>query len=73
MSTLRSVRERLIRLTLLGACTGALLAITVPPTRVMAAEGAGCVCNDSGTGAYQCNGGQTACIAGTQKCDLTCQ
>lgn len=72
MSRTESIRKRLIRFMLLGASAGSLMAIAVPPASAIAAE-AGCVCNDSGAGAYQCNGGQTACIAGTQKCALSCQ
>ena len=60
--------KRIVGLGICGVVVGALLAVVAPPRELFAA----CVCNDSGTGAYQCNADQTGCKAGSEECHLDC-
>ena len=63
--------RKLFGLSMFGVLLGAVLAVAAPPTRANAADA--CVCNDLGSGSYSCNFGQTACLAGSEICQLTCK
>lgn len=65
-----SIVRKLLGLSFVGTLVGGLLSVAQPVTVATAEEG--CKCDDSGTGKYKCNSGQTECIAGTQVCDLKC-
>ena len=62
--------RKLFTMGIAGAMLGAVLAVAAPPTAANAS--ASCTCNDWGSGRYQCNMGQTACLAGREVCQLTC-
>lgn len=62
--------RKLFTLGIAGAMLGAVLAVAAPPTAANAS--AGCSCNDFESGNYQCNMDQSACIAGSEVCQLTC-
>lgn len=63
-----------------GSLLGATLAVTVPPTRAFAQTqpggggGSNCKCDDNpeSGASYKCNGAQTSCLAGSEKCTVTC-
>ena len=67
-----STSRWILKISLAGALTGALLAMTAPPSSASARGEEGCKCDDDGSGNYSCNAAQTACIAGNQVCDVKC-
>lgn len=67
-----SAIKRVVGLVGRGLVVGALLGLFVPSSSVNARDEEGCVCNDDGTGKYQCNLAQTKCIAGSELCHVTC-
>ncbi len=67
-----SATRRFFKIVLAGTLSGAMLAIVVPPKAASALDDEGCKCDDDGVGQYQCNSPQTACVAGTQTCNLKC-
>ncbi len=66
-----SFMERTLKLGAVGLVAGVILGLAAPPSK-LAAEG-GCKCEDTGSGAWQCNTAETNCIVGSQKCDLDCE
>ena len=61
----------LLWLAVRGILVGALLAFAGPQNALTAEEG--CRCNDYGSGNYSCSSDQTACLSGSQVCNLYCQ
>lgn len=59
-----------VRVAMLGLAAGAMVALVSPPKALQAFEG--CRCNDYDTGSYACNYVQTACVPGSEVCQLTC-
>ena len=64
--------RKLVKLLVVGSFTGALLAITAPPKAAIARAKIGCICTDSSSGKYKCDGTGESCIPGSRMCVLEC-
>lgn len=64
--------HRFFGLSIVGAVVGGILAMTAPLSSATAEPGCRCDDDGAGTGSYQCNKDQSACIAGTEACVVVC-
>lgn len=67
-------RKKLLSWSIAGAMVGSMAAVVVPQSSLTAAEenAGGCKCDDHYVGSYSCNAWQTACVAGSEECKITC-
>ena len=59
--------HKFLAFSIVGTLLGGLLALTVPPSALLASEG--CSCTQSGSGTFRCKGADV-CVPGAYKCDI---